>query len=102
MKNILLIVFSFIVLNGFSQKPGIYWIQFTDKANSPYSISSPSLFLSQRAIDRRVIQGIQINTLDIPVNQTYVDSMINSGFDVFDESKWFNGVLATVPDSTIF
>jgi len=101
MKNILLIVFSFIVLNGFSQKPGIYWIQFTDKANSPYSISSPSLFLSQRAIDRRVIQGIQINTLDIPVNQTYVDSMINSGFDVFDESKWFNGVLATVPDSTI-
>jgi len=101
MKNILLIVFSFIVLNGFSQKPGIYWIQFTDKANSPYSISSPSLFLSQRAIDRRVIQGIQINTLDIPVNQTYVDSMINSGFDVFDESKWFNGVLATVTDSTI-
>ncbi|OFX32607.1 MAG: hypothetical protein A2X08_08710 [Bacteroidetes bacterium GWA2_32_17] len=101
MKNILLIVFSFIVLNGFSQKPGIYWIQFTDKTNSPYSISSPSLFLSQRAIDRRVIQGIQINTLDIPVNQTYVDSMINSGFDVFDESKWFNGVLATVTDSTI-
>lgn len=101
MKNILLFVFNFMVLIGFSQKPGIYWIQFTNKTNSVYSISNPSQYLSQRAIDRRTNQNILINSLDIPVNQTYIDSMINSGFDVFDASKWFNGVLATVTDSTI-
>ncbi len=101
MKNILLVVFSFVVLIGFSQKPGIYWIKFTDKANSVYSISNPSQYLSQRAIDRRTRQNILINSMDIPVNKTYIDSLINSNFDVFDKSKWFNGVLATVTDSTI-
>jgi len=100
MKKILFIVFNLIVVLGFSQHPGIYWIQFTNKANSVYSISNPVQYLSQRAIDRRTHQSIPVDSLDIPVSQFYIDSIENTGFDVFDASKWLNGVLVTVIDST--
>ena len=94
--------FTFIIFSilSFAQKPGIYWIQFTDKNNSPYSISSPSQFLSQRALDRRVRQNIPVVTQDVPVNPSYVDS-INHIFPVFNSLKWQNGVLVNVTDSTL-
>jgi serine protease AprX len=69
-----------------------YFIQFTDKNNSPYSVSNPSAFLTQRAIDRRNAQGISIDLTDIPVNQNYIDSVISKGANVLTRSKWFNGV----------
>jgi len=80
-----------------------YFIQFTDKNNSAYSVSNPSAFLTARAINRRAAQGIAIDTNDLPVNQNYIDSVINKGAAVLTRSKWFNGVtieadLATLQD----
>ncbi|PJB57289.1 MAG: serine protease, partial [Bacteroidetes bacterium CG_4_9_14_3_um_filter_41_19] len=51
--------------------PDKYFIQFTDKNNSPYSINQPEEFLSQRAIDRREKYGIVITEEDLPVNPAY-------------------------------
>ena len=69
-----------------------YFIEFTDKNNSPYSVTNPSAFLSQRAITRRIMQGIAIEDIDLPVNPAYVDSVISKGANVFTRSKWFNGI----------
>ena len=38
--------------------PDTYWVAFTDKANTPYSLSQPEEFLSARAIARRAVQSI--------------------------------------------
>lgn len=76
-----------------------YFIRFTDKNNSPYSVSNPSAFLSARAIQRRANQNISIDNLDLPVNPQYLDSLIAHGATIFNRSKWFNGVAISVPDS---
>lgn len=102
MKILFFSFLSLISLIGFSQKPGYYWIQFTDKLNSTYSISNPEQFLSQRALTRRTNQNISIDALDIPVSQYYIDSIRQAGLSVFNSSKWLNGVLVKVTDTTVF
>ena len=46
----------FLVAAAFAQAQvatNIYWVQFTDKNDSPYSIDNPEAYLSPRALQRR-------------------------------------------------
>lgn len=70
----------------------IYWVQFTDKANSPYSIDHPEAYLSQRALERRARLGIEIDEYDIPVNPQYLQAVADCGAQLLNPSKWLNGV----------
>ena len=70
----------------------IYWVQFTDKNDSPYSIDNPSEYLSQRALDRRARLGIAIDEYDIPVNPQYLQAVADCGAQLLNPSKWLNGV----------
>ncbi|MFM9984004.1 MAG: S8 family peptidase [Flavobacteriales bacterium] len=82
--------------------PGKYLIQFTDKNNSPYSLSNPSAYLSQNCIERRVKFGYGFNELDIPVNPNYVQGVLDAGFSMLHHtSKWFNSITISVVDSTV-
>ncbi|MBN3034176.1 MAG: S8 family serine peptidase [Bacteroidales bacterium] len=78
--------------------PDKYWIQFTDKNNSPYSIENPEEFLSQRAIDRRVKYDITITVQDLPVNPLYVEAVVGTGVTLLNRSKWFNSVTIYTTD----
>lgn len=69
-----------------------YFIKFTDKYNSTFSVSDPSAFLSTKAIQRRSDQNIPITGSDLPVNSFYVDSLRNMGAGILNTSKWMNGV----------
>jgi serine protease AprX len=78
-----------------------YRIDFTDKNNTTYTLSSPGSYLSARALTRRSAQGIAVDSTDIPVNHTYVDSILNVTGGVFHESsKWKNLMVVLVTDST--
>ena len=70
----------------------IYWVQFTDKANSPYSIDNPEAYLSARALQRRANLGIAIDEYDIPVNPQYLQAVAACGAELLNPSKWLNGV----------
>ena len=70
----------------------IYWIQFTDKNDSPYSLDAPEAYLSQRALDRRARLGIEIDEYDIPVNPQYLQAVADCGAELLNPSKWLNGV----------
>jgi len=92
-RNILLIFLIGIIINSIAQiAPDKYYIQFTDKSNSPYSIDNPGEFLTQRALDRRNRQGIVINENDIPVNQVYIQGVADIGVDILNPTRWLNGV----------
>lgn len=94
----------FILLNSLSlyaQTFSRYWIEFTDKNNSAYSISNPSAFLSQRSIDRRNKQNISIKENDLPVNLWYIDSIVNAGAKVLNRSKWFNALSIYTTDTVV-
>ena len=95
----LLIVSCF---NVFAQQaPSTYVIKFTDKNNSIFSVNSPLNYLSQRAIDRRINQGIAISNQDFPVNETYVNQLIVLGAQVLNRSKWLNAVSIYCTDSLV-
>ncbi len=72
--------------------PQKYFIEFTDKDNSPYSIDRPEEFLSPRALERRQNQSIPIDYYDIPVNDSYVNAVRNYGVTILNRSKWLNGI----------
>lgn len=70
-----------------------YVVFFKDKAGSTFSSSAPLDFLSQRAIDRRIRQGISITEADLPVNDSYVSGIRQTGVQTFFSSRWMNAVL---------
>jgi len=92
---------SFQSLAQFKLAPQKYWIQFTDKNNSKYSLDFPNLFLSERAIERRERYNIDYSFSDLPVNQNYKDSLVKLGFNVLNISKWLNGAIVQTDDTTL-
>jgi len=71
--------------------PNLYFIEFTDKNNSPYSLDNPQEYLSERAINRRNAQGIPIDSLDLPVNPSYLAALQEIGLEIANPTKWLNG-----------
>ena len=81
--------------------PDKYYIQFTDKNNSPYSINQPGEFLSQRAIARREKYNIAISEEDLPVNPAYLQGVAGIGVQLLNPTKWMNGVTIFTEDTTL-
>ena len=79
----------------------IYWVQFTDKNDSPYSIDNPEAYLSPRALQRRANQGIGIDEYDIPVNPQYLQAVADCGAQLLNPSKWLNGVTVYTTDPSV-
>ena len=97
-----LLVIAF--LHGFtaSATQYAYQVSFTDKNNTPYSLSTPSAYLSARAIARRANRGIAIDSADIPVNQQYIDSILTlTGGKLHAASRWQNMCVILINDSTL-
>lgn len=102
MKKSLLFLFSIIISSSgtFAQlAPHKYLIKFSDKDNSPYTLTDPAQYLSAKAIARRVNQGITIKYNDLPVTPAYIDSIFSTGVTLFCTSKWFNSVTIYTTDS---
>jgi hypothetical protein len=67
-----------------------YIIRFKDKGSNPYALNNPSVYLSQRAIDRRTKYSIAIDSTDLPVTPRYIDSIRLAGnVTILNASKWY-------------
>jgi serine protease AprX len=64
-KYITILILLILSQSGWSQV-NRYMVFFTDKINSSYSVSSPSEYLSARAIERRERYGIPLTTRTFP------------------------------------
>lgn len=98
-----LLFFCLLAVHGVSQTaPGKYWVQFTDKNNSPYSINQPSAFLSEKCIERREWLDLGFDERDIPVNETYINQVLALGnCTLHNKSKWFNAITIATEDSAL-
>ncbi|WP_162056408.1 S8 family serine peptidase [Pontibacter pamirensis] len=76
-------------------------IYFTDKNNTPYSLSNPLQFLSPKAIERRQRQHIPITPRDLPVNPAYVDGLKALDVHVWYTSRWFNAAVVQCSDEKL-
>jgi serine protease AprX len=74
----------------------LIWIYFTDKGNDldGYYLD-PESVVSRKSLDRRTKVLSQTNLIDfadLPVNQNYINALIQNGFQLKQKSRWFNAV----------
>lgn len=99
-KILLVFIFSFFVTFLFAQNT-FYVVKFKDKIGTPFSISQPLQFLSQRAIDRRQRQRLPIDETDLPITPRYIDSIrLLGNVIIINQSKWLNQVCISTTDQT--
>ena len=100
MKKILFILLcpSFI----FAQDGAFrYFVSFSNKANTTFSIDIPEEYLSEKTISKRLKFSIPIDSTDLPINKQYVDVLMSAGLIIENKSKWFNGVVVSTFDSLL-
>ncbi len=101
-KYFLFFLLALFSISLFSQiAPDKYYIQFTDKNDSPYSLNHPEKFLTARALARRSRFNIPIRENDIPVNPQYVQDVANTGVKILNTSRWLNGVTVYTTDTAL-
>jgi serine protease AprX len=77
-----------------------YIVQLKNKGGSPYSLSNPSGYLSQRAIDRRTRYNIAIDSTDLPVTPSYITQIAAiPNVTILNVSKWLNSVTILTSDA---
>jgi hypothetical protein len=103
MKKLFLIsCLLFMSFTGiFSAESFYFYIQLADKNHTPYSLSHPEEYLSERAIARREAFHVKSDSTDLPVNPAYINQLAATGVKVHCKSKWLNGVTVLVRDSSI-
>ena len=84
--------------NLYAQKSGkgSYFVQFTDKNNSPYSLNDTLEIISQRSLDRRAKNHAPFTIEDLPPNPAYIDSLRSKGARIMFTSRWFNSATIAV------
>lgn len=101
-KTGLVIMIVLFAMNALPQTaPGKYWVQFTDKANTPFSIDQPQDYVSDRAIERRSRYHISIVEGDLPIDPAYPDSLGKMGVTILNRSKWFNAITISTTDTAV-
>ena len=82
--------------------PGVYWIYFTDKDGTAYQLDQPGEFLSGRSVNRRAMQGLAVDHMDLPVNQSYIAEIKAMDIEVRHVSRWLNGIAMIHMNETAF
>ena len=102
-KQWLTILFALILSGVYAQSKTVkkYWIELSDKKNTPYTVNAPHEFLSPRAIERRIKQGIPIVESDLPLDSQYLEQLREKGARVQHVSKWLNAATIIADSSTI-
>ena len=99
-------LFSIIILSlgaKVSAQTGYaFRVNFQDKVGS-LTIADSLQFLSQKALDRRSKQSISLDNTDLPVVQTYIDSVmaVSNAVKLHNRSKWFNQIVIITYDSNL-
>jgi len=92
-SRIFVVVWLFTAAPAWAQK-NRYMVFFNDKTGTPHSVSTPSTFLSARALDRRAKGKVgPLKEEDLPVVPSYVTQVRATGAEAFFTTRWMNGVL---------
>ncbi len=97
----------FLVVAYASQKSDFtpyykYRIWLKDKGdNVAHWLRHPEKYLSERALERRLRQGFEVDVTDVPINSKYIKQIESAGLPVILRSKWNNTVVVQCEDTTL-
>ena len=93
-KSIYFLVF--LLLFGWTTK-GLaqdrYAVFFKFKPQKEYSLGSPSKFLTEKAIQRRLREKFPLDSLDLPVTPSYIQGISSHSQELLYVSKWLNAAI---------
>lgn len=97
---LLCILLPVLVTTSAQSPPTTYLIRFNNKSGTPFAPDAPEAFLSPRAIDRRAVQGISVDSTDLPVDPVYITTVLAQGdVQLVNRSKWFNAITVRTSDT---
>ena len=70
-----------------------YAVFFKFKPQKEYSLASPSKFLTEKAIQRRVREKFPLDSLDLPVTAAYIQGLSALSQELLYVSKWLNAAV---------
>lgn len=91
--SIVSIVLFSVALNAQS-----YRIYFSDKGENEYMLQNPYTFLSPEAVDNKAKRGTAIDLTDVPVAESYLQTITDLELTVKMKSRWFNYALVEGED----
>ncbi|MFN2458327.1 MAG: S8 family serine peptidase [Chitinophagaceae bacterium] len=98
-KFYFLIILCALITDALQAQHTRYIIRFRDKSGTPFSVSNPAAYLSQRSIERRTRYNISPDSTDLPVSPGYIDNVRNAGaVTILNVSKWLNQVSIQTTD----
>jgi len=100
MKNFFAVFFlSVLFLSDLNAQFTRYIVKLKNKSGTPYTLTNPEAYLSQRAIDRRTRYNISIDSTDLPVTPSYIAQIKNTpNVTILNVSKWLNSVTIQTTD----
>jgi serine protease AprX len=69
----------------------LHLVELKDKSTSAFSLFLPQEYLSHRALERRINQGVLIDTLDLPVSIPYIKTVAKLA-PIQGKSRWLNAL----------
>jgi hypothetical protein len=98
-RRVLLILLLFIACTVSAQYSK-HVIFFTDKNETTFTLSNPSVYLSAKSIARKSRHQIAIDSSDLPVIERYIDSVRLAGpVNIVGKSRWLNAVIIQTSDA---
>jgi serine protease AprX len=85
-----ILVFPILLSAQYNDDLGYYWVTFTEKSDTAYTIENPFTYLSQKAIERRIRHQIPFDEQDLPVNRNFIQQLQQMGAEIHNTSRWFN------------
>jgi subtilisin family serine protease len=92
-------VFSLTILKVEAQDR--YAVFYKYKPQESLSLENPQGFLTSKAIQRRNREGVQVDSLDLPVSQKYVDQVFDIAHYILYQSKWMNASLVVTDETGV-
>ncbi|WP_075351044.1 S8 family serine peptidase [Algoriphagus marinus] len=96
-RTLFLLFFCSLGLNLFAQDR--YAVFYKFKPQTSLSLERPEEFLSQKALNRRAKEGVQADSLDLPVAKKYEDKILGLSNYILYSSKWFNATIAVTDEA---
>src|SRR5215204_518042 len=98
-KLIIVLIGSCLLFTEIQAQFTRYVVKLRNKDGNPFSLFTPSAYLSQRAIDRRTRYAIAVDSTDLPVTPSYITQIRNvPNVTVLNISKWHNSVAIQISD----
>lgn len=101
-KNFSALFLFIITMSGFqSNAQTKHWVKFKNKNGTPYTLSNPAAYLTNKAIQRRTTYSISIDSTDLPVTPSYINQVENvPNTTVLFVSKWLNGAVVQISNAS--